>query len=54
MPEFFPVDYKFKYDQNNYESLTKMMIDAANSKNTEEIKRMSDSHFKYLTRRPLF
>jgi glycosyltransferase involved in cell wall biosynthesis len=35
VPEFFPVDYKFKYEQNNYESLIKMMIDAAESKNTE-------------------
>ena len=44
VPEFFPVDYKFKYDQNNYESLTKMMIDAANSKNTEEIKKECHTH----------
>ena len=44
VPEFFPVDYKFKYDQNNYESLTKMMIDAANSKNIEEIKKECQTH----------
>ena len=44
MPEFFPVDYKFKYEQNNYESLIKMMIDAVESKNTDEIKNECKTH----------
>ena len=44
VPEFFPVDYKFKYEQNNYESLIKMMIDAAESKNTDEIKNECKTH----------
>lgn len=44
VPEFFPVDYKFKYEQNNYESLIKMMIDAAESKNTDEIENECKTH----------